>query len=246
MEILRVESLNKKFDKVEVLNDISFNVNEGDVVSIVGPSGAGKSTLLKTIFNLEQADSGNIKSFDSYIMNNGKYSKTKELRVIFQKMGFIFQDYNLFDNLNVNDNISLCMKIVQKKEKDLISKRVDELLDMLNLNEKKFDYPSSLSGGEKQRVAIARALALEPKILFLDEPTSALDSENISELIKIIKKLQEQGITMLAITHDIEFAKKISNRIIMLEKGRIILDKNTSELKDINDERILKFLKIGE
>ena len=138
------------------------------------------------------------------------------------------------------------MKIVQKKEKDFISKRVDELLDMLNLNEKKFDYPSSLSGGEKQRVAIARALALEPKILFLDEPTSALDSENISELIKIIKKLQEQGITMLAITHDIEFAKKISNRIIMLEKGRIILDKNTSELKDINDERILKFLKIGE
>lgn len=244
MEVLKVNSLYKTFGNTEVLNDISFNVNEGEVVSIVGPSGAGKSTLLKCIFNLEQADNGVIQIFDDYIMKDGKYASNKELKKVFQQMGFIFQDYNLFDNLNVYKNIALCMKIVQKKQKVEIDQRITELLGMLNLNDKKKNYPSSLSGGEKQRVAIARALALNPKILFLDEPTSALDSENISELIQIIKDLQKQGITMLIITHDIEFAKNVSSRIMMIEKGSIILNALREELDDINDERINKFLKM--
>lgn len=244
MEVLKVNSLYKAFGNTEVLNDISFNVNEGEVVSIVGPSGAGKSTLLKCIFNLEQADNGVIQIFDDYIMKDGKYASNKELKKVFQQMGFIFQDYNLFDNLNVYKNIALCMKIVQKKQKEEIDERITELLGMLNLNDKKKNYPSSLSGGEKQRVAIARALALNPKILFLDEPTSALDSENIAELIQIIKDLQKQGITMLIITHDIEFAKNVSSRIMMIEKGSIILNALREELDDINDERINKFLKM--
>lgn len=244
MEVLKVKSLYKTFGNTEVLNDISFNVNEGEVVSIVGPSGAGKSTLLKCIFNLEQADNGVIQIFDDYIMKDGKYASNKELKKVFQQMGFIFQDYNLFDNLNVYKNIALCMKIVQKKQKEEIDERITELLGMLNLNDKKKNYPSSLSGGEKQRVAIARALALNPKILFLDEPTSALDSENIAELIQIIKDLQKQGITMLIITHDIEFAKNVSSRIMMIEKGSIILNALREELDDINDERINKFLKM--
>lgn len=244
MEVLKVNSLYKTFGNTEVLNDISFNVNEGEVVSIVGPSGAGKSTLLKCIFNLEQADNGVIQIFDDYIMKDGKYASNKELKKVFQQMGFIFQDYNLFDNLNVYKNIALCMKIVQKKQKEEIDERITELLGMLNLNDKKKNYPSSLSGGEKQRVAIARALALNPKILFLDEPTSALDSENIAELIQIIKDLQKQGITMLIITHDIEFAKNVSSRIMMIEKGSIILNALREELDDINDERINKFLKM--
>lgn len=244
MEVLKVKSLYKTFGNTEVLNDISFNVNEGEVVSIVGPSGAGKSTLLKCIFNLEQADNGVIQIFDDYIMKDGKYASNKELKKVFQQMGFIFQDYNLFDNLNVYKNIALCMKIVQKKQKEEIDQRITELLGMLNLNDKKKNYPSSLSGGEKQRVAIARALALNPKILFLDEPTSALDSENIAELIQIIKDLQKQGITMLIITHDIEFAKNVSSRIMMIEKGSIILNALREELDDINDERINKFLKM--
>ena len=244
MEVLKVNSLYKTFGNTEVLNDISFNVNEGEVVSIVGPSGAGKSTLLKCIFNLEQADNGVIQIFDDYIMKDGKYASNKELKKVFQQMGFIFQDYNLFDNLNVYKNIALCMKIVQKKQKEEIDQRITELLGMLNLNDKKKNYPSSLSGGEKQRVAIARALALNPKILFLDEPTSALDSENIAELIQIIKDLQKQGITMLIITHDIEFAKNVSSRIMMIEKGSIILNALREELDDINDERINKFLKM--
>ena len=244
MEVLKVKSLYKTFGNTEVLNEISFNVNEGEVVSIVGPSGAGKSTLLKCIFNLEQADNGVIQIFDDYIMKDGKYASNKELKKVFQQMGFIFQDYNLFDNLNVYKNIALCMKIVQKKQKEEIDERITELLGMLNLNDKKKNYPSSLSGGEKQRVAIARALALNPKILFLDEPTSALDSENIAELIQIIKDLQKQGITMLIITHDIEFAKNVSSRIMMIEKGSIILNALREELDDINDERINKFLKM--
>lgn len=244
MEVLKVNSLYKTFGNTEVLNDISFNVNEGEVVSIVGPSGAGKSTLLKCIFNLEQADNGVIQIFDDYIMKDGKYASNKELKKVFQQMGFIFQDYNLFDNLNVYKNIALCMKIVQKKQKEEIDQRITELLGMLNLNDKKKNYPSSLSGGEKQRVAIARALALNPKILFLDEPTSALDSENIAELIQIIKDLQKQGITMLIITHDIEFAKNVSSRIMMIEKGSIILNALREELDDIDDERINKFLKM--
>lgn len=244
MEVLKVNSLYKAFGNTEVLNDISFNVNEGEVVSIVGPSGAGKSTLLKCIFNLEQADNGVIQIFDDYIMKDGKYASNKELKKVFQQMGFIFQDYNLFDNLNVYKNIALCMKIVQKKQKEEIDERITELLGMLNLNDKKKNYPSSLSGGEKQRVAIARALALNPKILFLDEPTSALDSENIAELIQIIKDLQKQGITMLIITHDIEFAKNVSSRIMMIEKGSIILNALREELDDIDDERINKFLKM--
>lgn len=244
MEVLKVNSLYKTFGNTEVLNDISFNVNEGEVVSIVGPSGAGKSTLLKCIFNLEQADNGVIQIFDDYIMKDGKYASNKELKKVFQQMGFIFQDYNLFDNLNVYKNIALCMKIVQKKQKEEIDQRITELLGMLNLNDKKKNYPSSLSGGEKQRVAIARALALNPKILFLDEPTSALDSENIAELIQIIKDLQKQGITMLIITHDIEFAKNVSSRIMMIEKGSIILNALREELDNIDDERINKFLKM--
>lgn len=245
MEILKVENLYKQYQDKLALNNITFSVNAGDIVSIVGPSGAGKSTLLKTIFNLEQASIGNIKVLDEYILKDGRYSKNKELKKVFQKMGFIFQDFNLFDNLNVYDNIALCMKIVQKRKKEDIKKNIDDLLNLVNLTGKEKSYPSQLSGGERQRVAIARALALNPKILLLDEPTSALDNENINELIKILKDLKtKKNMTMLIVTHDLSFSKMVSNRLIMIEKGNLILDNFVEMLDNIEDERIKKFLEM--
>lgn len=245
MEILKVENLYKEYQEKKALENITFSINEKDIVSIVGPSGAGKSTLLKTIFNLEQASSGDIKVLEEYVLKDGCYSKNKVLKNIFQKMGFIFQDFNLFDNLNVYDNIALCMKIVQKRKKEDIDLTIDELLSIVNLKDKKKSYPSQLSGGERQRVAIARALALNPKILLLDEPTSALDNENINELIKILKDLKEKkNMTMLIVTHDLSFAKTVSNRLIMIDKGNLILDNSIEMLDNIEDERIKKFLEM--
>lgn len=245
MEILKINNLYKQYHEKKALENISFSINEKDIVSIVGPSGAGKSTLLKCIFNLEQASKGDIIVLNEYILKNGIYSKNKILKKIFPKMGFIFQDFNLFDNLNVYDNIALCMKIVQKRKKEDIDKTIKELLAIVNLTDKEKSYPSMLSGGERQRVAVARALALDPKILLLDEPTSALDNENINELIKILKDLKEKkNMTMLIVTHDLSFAKKISNRLIMLDKGNLILDNSIEMLDNIEDERIKKFLEM--
>ena len=245
MEVLKIKNLYKQYNTKNALENISFTINDGDIASIIGPSGAGKSTLLKTIFNLEKASSGDIIVFDEYILKDGVYSKKKVLKKIFPQMGFIFQDFNLFDNLNVYDNIALCMKIVQKRKKEDINKTILELLSIVNLKDKAASYPSMLSGGERQRVAIARALALNPKILLLDEPTSALDNENINELIKILKNLKEQkNMTMLIVTHDLSFSKIISNRIIMLDKGNLILDNSLEMLDNIEDERIKKFLEM--
>lgn len=243
MQILKINDLCKKYDDKLVLNDVSFSIDKGDVVSVIGPSGSGKSTLLRTIFNLTKAEKGSIKFLDDYIMNNGVYNKNKKLKEIYQKLGMIFQDFNLFDNLNVIDNIMIAPKIVQKKDKNEVLNYAKELLKMVNLEDKELSYPSMLSGGQKQRIAIARALAMKPELILLDEPTSALDVEAIDELVKTINKMKEKGITMLIVTHDISFAKAVSSRLIMLDCGKIIMDKYVSEIDTINDERIEKFLK---
>lgn len=224
MEILSIKNLYKKYTKEYVLNDVSFDVYEKDALSIIGPSGAGKSTILKTIFNLVPINSGSIKYKDRYIIDCGKYVNKKELKSIYRELGFIFQDFNLFDNLTVYDNIKLALKLVLKMKKEEIKQKTMEVLKMVGLEDKTDSFPSMLSGGQKQRVAIARAIATSPKILLLDEPTSALDIESVNELIKILNKLKEEGLTLVIVTHDIRFAKSISNRIIMINGGKLAKD----------------------
>ena len=174
MKILEINNLYKSFDEKEVLNDINLDVYESEVLAIIGPSGAGKSTLLRIIGGLEYGDRGSIKIFDNYILQNGKYKKSKDVKEIYKDISYIFQDFHLFDNMNVRKNVSLALKF--RKEKN-IDEKVNEILDKLNILDKKEAYPATLSGGQKQRVAIARALATSPKLILFDEPTSALDEK---------------------------------------------------------------------
>lgn len=229
MNVLEIKSLYKKFDKDFVLDDVNITIQEGEAVSIIGPSGSGKSTLLRIISSLEKASKGNIKLFGKDIMKDNKYIKYKEN--VFKEVGFIFQDFNLFDNLNVKDNIELAPKLMKM---DNIENKTIELLKLVNLSDKIKNYPNQLSGGEKQRIAIARALALNPKFILFDEPTSALDVENIRDLVYTINELKNKGITLLIVTHDLNFASSVSSRLVFMEKAKIIED----------SERIDKFMKM--
>lgn len=239
--VLEINNLVTKFNALTALNNCSLKVYENEVVSIIGPSGSGKSTLLRTIFKLEKAENGSIVIDGDNILKDGVY--VKNVNKIFSKLGMIFQDFNLFDNLNVYDNIGLALKIVEKKDKEYIDKKIKELLRTLKIEEKIKSYPATLSGGERQRVAIARALAMNPKILLLDEPTSSLDKETIGSLIDAISILKENQMTLLIVTHDLEFASKISDRIVFMEKGQIIIDEKTNLLYNIDNERLENFIK---
>ena len=244
MNALVVKNISKKFNNITALSNVSFNVKKGETALIVGKSGSGKSSLLRLIANLEKADDGSIRLFSKDILSNGIYQKRKILRSIYEQLGFIFQDFCLFDNLNVYDNIKLAPRLKKKMSKDLIDKKADDLLKIVNLEDKGNSYPSELSGGEKQRIAIARALAMDPEIILFDEPTSALDIISINELISTINILKKKKITMLIVTHDIDFAKSVADRIIFMEKGEIIFDDVISACYNITDKRIRSFLKL--
>ena len=228
MKILAINNLYKSFDEKEVLNDINLDVYESEVLAIIGPSGAGKSTLLRIIGGLEYGDRGSIKIFDNYILQNGKYKKGKDVKELYKDISYIFQDFNLFDNMNVRKNVSLALKF--RKEKN-IDEKVNEILDKLNILDKKEAYPATLSGGQKQRVAIARALATSPKLILFDEPTSALDVESIQGLVYTINEMKKQGITMIIVTHDLNFASSVANRLIFMEDTKI-LDESSKRVQE--------------
>lgn len=209
--MLKIEHLTKKFNNLLILDDITFNVDKGEIVVIHGESGAGKTTLLRCICNLEKIDSGNIYIDGISINNQALYQ---------QNIGLVFQNFNLFPHLNILDNLTLSSICKNKNNKKIYEQKALSILERLNIQDKSSFYPYQLSGGQKQRVAIARAIMQHPKILCFDEPTSALDQESINDIISIIKELSKE-MCILIITHDIIFAKKIGTKFIKLEKGKI-------------------------
>lgn len=227
MAMLEVNNLSKSFDKLEVLKDISFNVEKGEVVAVIGPSGSGKSTMLRCVNQLEKADGGTIKvcGTDMLVKNSsGKtvYTDTKTLRDIRLKTGLVFQNFNLFPHMSVLRNITEAPVCVLKQDKKKAKDNAMELLKKMGLESKTSAYPCELSGGQQQRVSIARALALSPEILFFDEPTSALDPELTGEILKVIKELAAEGMTMVIVTHEMAFARDVADKVIFMENGYIV------------------------
>ena len=222
--MIRVENVSKKFDKTRALKNVSLEVNKGDIISLIGPSGSGKSTLLRCIHGLEHVDTGKIYLDDEW-MNPEDEKKFREQR---NRMGFVFQHFNLFPNMSVLQNCKLAQVEVLNKTDEEAEKTALEYLDKVGLLEKKDAYPNNLSGGQKQRVAIARALCMNPDIMLFDEPTSALDPEMIKEVLEVMKDLGKQGMTMVVVTHEMGFARKVGTRVVFLDQGEIV-EENTSE-----------------
>lgn len=227
--IIRIQSLDKSFGDLHVLKDISENIFEGEVVSIIGPSGSGKSTLLRCINLLETPNKGKIFLEEHEITNN-----EAQLDSLRQKIGMVFQHFNVFPHLTVLENITLAPKLLQNKN---IDAEAMDLLEMVGLAEKANESPNNLSGGQKQRLAITRALAMKPKIMLFDEPTSALDPEMVKGVLDVIKQLSESGMTIVIVTHEINFAKEISDRILFMDEGKIHEQGTPEQLLDHPKEK---------
>jgi ABC-type polar amino acid transport system ATPase subunit len=217
---LEVKNLHKSFEDKEVLKGIDFSVKDGDVVAILGPSGSGKTTILRCINFLERANEGEL-VFDGETYSLSKITK-KEIKRLRMKTAFVFQNYNLFLNKTVLQNVTLGLTDARKISKADAEKKAIEMLKKVGMAERLDAYPSQLSGGQQQRVAIARALATDPEIIYFDEPTSALDPELIGEVLAVMKQLAEDGMTMIVVTHEMNFARNVSNKIIFMENGNII------------------------
>jgi len=235
MNIVEVEKLHKYFGKLHVLRGIDLSVSRGEVVSVIGPSGSGKSTLLRCLNHLETAEQGSICIDGEYIAKaapDGKavYPSHAEVLKISRKLGMVFQEFNLFPHRSVLENIIEAPVYVKNIPKDKAIEKALPLLERVGLSEKKDVYPCQLSGGQKQRVAIARALAMDPEIMLFDEPTSALDPELIGEVLRVIKDLADEHITMLIVTHEMNFAAEISDRVIFMDEGQIVAEGNPHEI----------------
>lgn len=215
--LLQVQDIHKSYGKVDVLKGVSFDVHQGDRLSIIGPSGSGKTTLLRCINGLEKLTGGQI-VIDGEPLN----PNSKDVHKIREKVGFIFQRFNLFAHLTVLDNIILAQKIVKKRSETEAKEISYELLKKVGLSDKADVYPSQLSGGQQQRVAIARALAMEPALLLMDEITSALDPELVGEVLEVVRDLAKSGMTMILVTHEMGFAKNVANRVIFMADGGIV------------------------
>lgn len=235
--MLEVKKLKKKFGSNVVLNDISFNVSKGDIISIVGPSGSGKSTLLRCLNLIEKPSSGDI-IFEGISL----IGKKANLSLLRQKMGMVFQQFNLFPHLTVIDNITLAPVKLKLMNEVTARKKAFELLNTINLKDKAEHYPNELSGGQKQRVAIIRTLIMEPDIILFDEPTSALDPEMIGEVLDLIKKVADTGKTMVIVSHEMNFVKKVSNRVLFIDGGKVIFDGKTKDFFLSENIRIKEFL----
>lgn len=230
--LLVAQNLQKQFDGTEVIKDISINVAEGEVVAIIGPSGSGKSTLLRCLTQLEKVDGGSIEVCGEQMVQtvDGKaiYADNRTLHEIILKVGLVFQNFNLFPHFSVRKNIIDAQVKVLGIEKHKAAEKARELLDKMNLSERAGAYPCELSGGQQQRVAIARALALNPRILFFDEPTSALDPELTGEILKVIRELAKEKMTMVIVTHEMSFARDVADRVIFMDNG-VIVEEGTPE-----------------
>ena len=243
---LEMNHVKKSFGDLSVLRDISLKVYEGEVLSIIGPSGSGKSTLLRCATLLEKMDHGDLSYLGQSAVtiqnNESVYAKNSELEKIKESFGLVFQNFNLFPHYTVLKNITDAPLHVQKRPKAEVMKEAEELLKKMGLEDKADYYPHQLSGGQQQRVAIARALALNPKVLSFDEPTSALDPELTGEVLKVIKSLAEAKMTMVIVTHEMEFAKNISDRIIFMDKGVIAVEGTPDEVFQSDHARMNEFL----
>lgn len=247
MALLEIKNLKKSFGSLKVLQDISLSVREGEVVAVLGPSGSGKSTLLRCATMLEKMDDGSLSYDGKYACQSveGKsvYAGADELKEIRSLYGLVFQNFNLFPHFTVLKNVTDAPIHVQKRSKEEVEKEAEDLLEKVGLSDKKDDYPSQLSGGQSQRVAIARALCMNPKMLFFDEPTSALDPEITAGILKVLRKLAEENMTMVIVTHEIAFARKVADRVVFMDGGVIVEEGKPDDVIDHpSNERTKAFL----
>ena len=247
MKLLEIDHCKKNFGDTDVLHDISLHVDEGEVVAIIGPSGSGKSTLLRCATLLETMDDGNLtylgKQAAKSVNGHAEYLGKKELREIQGYFGLVFQNFNLFPHYSVMKNIIDAPIHVQKKSKQEAVAKAKELLEKMGLTGKEDSYPCQLSGGQQQRVGIARALAMNPSILFFDEPTSALDPELTGEILKVIRQLAQEKMTMVIVTHEMGFARNVADRVIFMDGGYIVEQGDPREvIEHPKEERTRQFL----
>jgi len=242
--MVKMENVQKNFGDLQVLKDISLELKQGEVVAIIGPSGSGKSTLLRCLNRLETVDGGSIAIEDEYLVKNGKYVDDATARSICGKMGMVFQQFNLFPHMTVLENLLEAPLIVKKMKREEILPVAEELLAKVGLAEKKDVYPTRLSGGQQQRVAIARALAMNPDIMLFDEPTSSLDPELTGEVLKTMRNLAEENMTMIVVTHEMGFAREVATKVIFMADG-IVQEQGTPEelFGNPKNERLKAFLK---
>ncbi len=242
MSMMEIKGICKSFGKAQVLKDIDINVEKGDVIAILGPSGSGKTTLLRCINFLEKPDKGSME-FDG-VRYDLEHIKRKDIAMIRKKTAFVFQSYNLFANKTALENVTLGLTSARKMGKAEAKEIGMRMLEKVGLAEFKDHYPIQLSGGQQQRVAIARALATDPEIIYFDEPTSALDPELIGEVLLVIRKLAEEGMTMLIVTHEMNFAENVSNKVVFMEDGQLIEKAASKEFfANPKEERAKAFIK---
>ena len=246
MSVLEMRNIHKSFDSLEVLKGIDLTVEKGQVVGIIGPSGGGKSTLLRCATTLEMIDKGDIKISGQTLVatsNSGltQYADRKTLQQIRGRFGLVFQNFNLFPHFSVRRNITESLVVVHKKSRDEANEICDNLLRKLGMLEKADAYPCNLSGGQQQRVSIARALALDPDILFFDEPTSALDPELTSGVLKVIRELAKEHMTMVIVTHEMAFARDVADHIVFMDGG-VIVEQGSEVISNPRQERTREFL----
>lgn len=240
--MIQLSNIQKSFGKTEVLKGIDLQVNKGDIVSILGPSGSGKTTLLRCINFLEKANEGTIK-VDNIALDVKTASK-KEITELRKKTAMVFQNYNLFQHKTVLQNITEGLMVVQRKSEKEAIEIAKAMLTKVSLEHKANNYPSALSGGQQQRVGIARALALNPEVILFDEPTSALDPELVGEVLDVIQKIAKEGITMIIVTHEMNFARDISNRVVFMDGGVVVEEGTPSEIfNNPKSDRTKQFLR---
>ena len=237
--MIYVENLHKSFGKIDVLKGVNQHIAKGEKIAVIGPSGSGKSTFLRCLNMLEIPTKGKI-TIDGELVNN----KERELNRIRQKMGMVFQQFNLFPHKTVMENITLAPVVLGKMNKSDAKTKAEELLKRVGLLEKVDAYPAQLSGGQKQRIAIARAIAMEPEIMLFDEPTSALDPEMVGEVLDVMKDLANAGMTMVVVTHEMGFAREVSDRVLFMDEGIILEEGTPQQLFDNpQNERTKEFLR---
>lgn len=243
MSVLEIKDIHKSFGSLNVLDGVNLSVHKGDVIAILGPSGSGKTTLLRCINFLETADQGTM-LFDEKEYDLASMHKN-DIRDIRKKTGFVFQNYNLFANKTALQNVMLGLTSARKMDKKQAEKIGLEMLRKVGMEDRASHYPSQLSGGQQQRVAIARALATNPEIIYFDEPTSALDPELIGEVLNVMRELANEGMTMIVVTHEMSFAKEVSNHVIFMEGGKIIEQGTSKEFfENPKQERTREFLRL--
>ena len=243
--MLEVRNIHKSFGANEVLKGVDFTVEKGSVIAVLGNSGSGKTTLLRCISFLERADKGEI-SFDEFQKDITQVTK-KEIRELRMKMGFVFQGYNLFRNMTARQNVMEGLTTARKISREEAGKIADEMLKKVGMSDRAGFFPDQLSGGQQQRVAIARAIAYNPEVILFDEPTSALDPELTGEVLEVMKKLAEEGATMVVVTHEMEFARKVANWVVFMENGVIVEEGSSAEFfAHPKNERTARFLNLNQ